>query len=396
MLMSRKIVQLILVLFFIAALLVVRMQMLYPLISVPQLHGVSVKTEKPVFNIVSWFDGSFQKKYDNWFNKNVGFRAIGIKTDNQINFSLFRQIDRTRGTTIILGKNNYLYEKGYINSYFRSSKVSQEKIEAIVRKMRCLQDELDKRNIAFILVIGPSKAEVYPEYIPDRYFANSQNIERKTNYQKAVPILDKYKIRYIDGHRRFIELKNSSPYPLFPRGGTHWSVYGAYIVLAELIDRINPLMKDAAMPVSVCRSVNMESPHGVCNDLAKLINIWNRKSCEEPAPYPDLEVQPVEYEKLPEILVVGDSFSQVFLERFPQLELFKKASFLGYYRFHTVYPQMEDLPFERGKAGAERLLKGKDAVIIEIQEAYIPEFGFGFVDDALQALGVDKNNCKEY
>ena len=63
---------------------------------------------------------------------------------------------------VVVGKNGYLYENGYINEYLGSAQkyvnVTDEFLAEKVETLKNIQEDLETRGIAFCFVISPSKA----------------------------------------------------------------------------------------------------------------------------------------------------------------------------------------------------------------------------------------------
>src|SRR4030042_4371264 len=139
------------------------------------------------------------------------------------------------------GKNKYLYEEPYIDNYNRIHPIPPGELENKTASLKMLQDRLLQRNIRLLLLITPSKATVYPEYIPDRVIL-SDNLSRQDNYEILLPIRKKYGINFTDGRRMFLDLKHKSVPSLFTSSGSHWSLYGGDLFSARLVELIEQLL----------------------------------------------------------------------------------------------------------------------------------------------------------
>ena len=106
------------------------------------LKGVIEWTKKPILTWNSWVDGSFQNDFASWFEERIGFKAALVKTDNQINYSLFKEISASTETEVILGKNNFLYEKAYIDVWNGKNAVDKQFIKKQLRDLELLSQKL--------------------------------------------------------------------------------------------------------------------------------------------------------------------------------------------------------------------------------------------------------------
>jgi len=367
---------------FILVLLLVCVQTLRPFMSEQSLSGATFNTSKPDISLASWLNGNFQRDFEQWFSENVGFRAFWVRTYNQINFSLFRQITSSAGTKVIIGKNNWLYTKEFIAAYTSPPPFSKTQAERHAEKIRRLQDKLEDHDITLLSVISPNKAAAYPEYLPGQFQQQSEEMA----YDKTIPYLGKHGVRYLDSYKLFAEVKPDAPYELFPKGGIHWNNYGAFLVFRAMIEQLNPLLEQA-LPIPHYDSVELAPPRGADNDLVRLMNIWTPGVIEERCPYPNFTTEALLPEKQPKILIIGDSFSWHLADFFSEQQICTNVEVLFYYKRHVIYPHRQVQQFEAKKTDWNTFLLDKDIVIVELNQAFLHSgIGFGFVDDALQAL----------
>ena len=348
----------------------------------------------PPFSLKSWFSQEFQQTTETWFSRHVGFRSFWVRTYNQINFSLFRQTPSVQtGTSIVLGKDNWLYTQEYLSEYAGYvSSPPKGQLRERIQTLHRLQDQLERHEIPFLLILSPSKAYVYPEYLPERY----QTRGKERSYDLVTPLLDEYGIQYIDSYPFFAKIKSDAPYRLFPKGGIHWNDYGAFLIFRESIIRLNQTLK-TSLPVPEYHSVTMASPRHPDNDLSQLLNIWTTQSIDELSPYLQLASVALPLEKQPKLLIIGDSFAWHLADLFSEQRLCTNVEVLYYYKRLVKYPDKTQQQFDGNKVDWNELLLEKDVVIIEINQAFLhSEIGFGFVPAALNALEASLNTGEHH
>lgn len=348
------------------------------------LGGVESKSRKPEFTAGSWFTGKYQPKYEKWLNDNISLRSYFVRTYNQVYFSLFGKIPASRGTQVVIGKDFWLFESVYVNAYQRNGDTPDAKLRKIVADLRTLQEKMKARGKTLVLVIAPSKVEIYPEHLPDGLIKKDRR-QLRTERDRILPLLDENGINYIDAHRIFLEKKKTQPYPLFSTGGTHWNYYGAGIIVEQLMGRIGTCL-GKKVPNIQCKSVNIDRiPFNTDNDLGALLNIWFSKRLVGPQVHPVFERKEGEYS--PNILCIGDSFLFTLTDIIGAERLSSRCDIFFYFKRRFV-------PLDN--AGAEKVdpdtidwdneLLSRDAVIIEISEYWLPDIGFGFVKAALAGI----------
>jgi hypothetical protein len=84
--------------------------------------------------------------------------------------------------------------------------------------------------------------------------------------------------------------------------------------------------------------------------------------------------------------MVGSSFVWTLIDQMEQGQMYTEIDFLYYYKRWISYPGAKDKEFKRTPEKWETLLKDKDAVIMEINEAALPHFNTRFIKDALKHL----------
>ena len=333
-----------------------------------KLAGVESSAPLPQTSLKNFKEGSFQKDFEAWFSKIYGLRGYFIRTENQINYSLFNQID----SKLVLGKKNQLYERAYIADYIkRDTLKSEEEIKKFALNLKRLQKHLNKNGTKFIFIITPSKTSIYPEYIPD-YYDKFKNRDDTSNYEKLIRYLKKYSIKYLDANAFCIELKKTSKYPLFPKGGTHWNYYTALLFTQKIIKEVE-LMLGKPLNLLDCEGIKLlDTPFGSDDDIAKLLNIWNNAVFIEKSIHPCVKESESLGAVKPKVLFVGGSFVGNLLYWINQFDVFSHGTeFNRYYRTKIASKKEE--------------IYSKDVIILETNVQAIPMAGFGFIEAVMDS-----------
>lgn len=276
------------------------LQNIFALFPPHKLSGVEEPASLAKITLKSWFDRSFQRAFQSWYGKTYGLRDYFIRTDNQINYTLFNQVN----SQIVLGKQNQLFERQYIIDYLNWNSAPENYFDTLAQKLKSLQQYLLNHNIKFIFIITPSKASIYPEYIPEYYL--KYRIERsEINYKKFVFCLIKYGVNYLDGQEYCFNLKQTSIYPVFPKGGTHWNYYTSFLFTQLLLDNIKTILEK---PIDVLKVMNVdksEMAFGTDADLADLTNMWNNSPFLQKSIFPIVKKTKMPNGIKPKMLFVG-------------------------------------------------------------------------------------------
>lgn len=371
--------------FFIFLLVVPYLQNTINFFKVPELQGYIVRTKQTEFSLSEWFKGSFQENEEKYINENFGFRNALIRFYNQISFDLFKSV---KINDVIVGKENYLFQKNYIEAYLGENFMGDEKISQRIDKLKYVQEELKKQNKTILVVIAPGKASFYPEYLPDHFIKKNNN---PTNYFSIIRECEKYKINYIDFQKYFNDIKEKSTYILYPKYGIHWSHYGMLLALDSIVTEIEHL-RNINMPELSWNKVEMDLPKEGDNDILEGLNLLFPLESDSLA-YPVIEVDENEGQERPSLLVIGDSFYKQMLKYSPKL--FGDNQFWYYNR--EVWPPDKDKSSDVRNYDLQASLNKYDVFMILSTEVN-HELGWGFIENAYDILkyGYVKENKSEF
>lgn len=361
---------------------------LHPWLPLPEprpLAGAETEPERPpAGGLRPWLDGSRQGHLERRLDRGLRMRPWLVRTHNQLRLTLFGQV-RPGGTPIVRGRENWLFEKAYLDRYNRSVRLAESRLRGEVERLRRLDALLAARGTTLVVLIAPSKAEVYPDYLPEDWIRPGRE-RRRTAYDLIAPLLAAPGLAVVDGHRILLERRRSSPVPLFPRGGTHWSHYGAALVVEQLLRAVDRRGPGRFVLAEVTGHRVDDAVWGTDADLARLLNLWHEKPFVGPQVHPVVRVVR-EDRRVPKVLFVGDSFSLTPLRIMTEEGLAEPGDTLYYFRRRISFPGGGSEPIDPASFDVARALEGIDVLVVETGEYYLPDIGFGFVEAALAALG---------
>jgi hypothetical protein len=192
--------------------------------------------ERPRFSIASFYNGTFQQNFENWFSTKHPLRhelveLYGILDagKDRLSAAASNADDEPAGyrgnDQVIIGRQGWLFENGYINEYFGFAEkyinVTDGELLGMVSMLKSIQEFLSERNIAFCVVITPSKASALPQYIPAWYTARfAEPTDYIRPYVRFARYLGEYGVYHIDSAALYEELNLTE---IFPKTGTHWT-----------------------------------------------------------------------------------------------------------------------------------------------------------------------------
>ena len=166
------------------------------------LSGVTSTTTKQPFSVEAAMDGSYQSSLNSWMESNFAGRKALIKIRSQLLFSLGKE---SPNNNVVIGKDNYLFESGYILTELGISRVTDPNyFEDLMNKLTQLDRILQENGKELYLFITPSKAYFCKDKIPDVYRENSDDKLEANDYTEFLQYLKETDLRYFDS-RSYIE-----------------------------------------------------------------------------------------------------------------------------------------------------------------------------------------------
>lgn len=318
-----------------------------------------------------WFSKEFQEKKERYINDHFGYRESCIRIYNQFSFEIFKKA-KANGVTI--GKENYLFEQGYIDAHYGQDYIGVDSIRNRCMKLALINDTLKKLNKTLLLVFAPGKAAFYPEYIPPQPYS-AKGI---TNIEVYLRFVKELKIEHIDFHTWFNRNKKSSPYPLIPKYGIHWSQYGAYIAMDSMIKKIGSL-RNINIPKPALKKMNVGKIDGQDYDIEKGMNLLF-KFKKQMLAYPDIGYpENSDQTNRPSTLVIADSYYWQMLS-YGISNSFSNSDF--WYYFKEAHNPSWESPKKISDIHVSEEINNHEVIIIMAADINLPKLGWGFIDTA--------------
>jgi len=350
-----------------------------------ELSGKVMPIIMPELSMKNWFAGSLQESFTQLVDRKLGLRSYLIRTDNQLNYWLFGEIHQKTKEKLVIGKDHYVFEQNYIDAYIGRDKANLTKMRERVSAIRELQDRLRERKQTFLLVIAPSKANFYAEYLPDNQLGGVSQDELSYNYQHLIVELQKQGVNYWDGREYFAKERGQAIAPLFCKTGTHWTIYGSCLATREIIATANRLAGESWAGPTCTDLEWRERPLWTDGDLLDLTNIWFKGDFYERLAYPRATI-PAKQNDL-DLFLIGDSFSWNILSQLNSGPFVRNYDFSYYFKTNYASPDnnlKRSLPTDN--AGLREFVRQKNLVMIEVNEAGMFDIGWNFAETMNEAL----------
>jgi hypothetical protein len=274
---------------------------------------------------------------------------------------------------VVVGKEGYLFENGYINEYFgfakRYADVSDEQLAARVATLRELQERLADLGIAFCVAITPSKASYLPQYIPEWYLARyTAEADYVRPYLRFVAMLAEKGVFFVDSRAVF---ETAGLDEIFPKTGTHWTKTAAFETTAAIIKEYERQRGLATWNLAYDRIFQSSSPPGFGTDEQDIFGVaYAGRSSEldnaildSVYSYPDVYALAFDRASTPKIIIQGGSFNDDIVY---YLSEYGVAASVTEFRYNNS----EDVALDWAS-----LLAQTDFVVLEVNEHYVYNMG---------------------
>lgn len=181
--------------------------------------------------------------FEAWLKDNLVGRVEAQKAKAYIDFKLFAS---SPSPLVHIGEEGWYFFTDDRNLKIGQGTklLSKEELEAISENQKAIQSSLQERGIDYVLVLVPSKASVYPEYMKGgNYQVGPTLIDQVTTYLQentTVPV--------INIKPNLIDAKNEQD--VYFRTDTHWNYAGAYIGYKTTIENLNNFGMIRSQPIS--------------------------------------------------------------------------------------------------------------------------------------------------
>lgn len=353
------------------------LQMQKTIFELEPLDGAITKADNPIWSTESWFEQSYQNKFESFVNDSIGFRSTFVRFYNQIQFSLF---SKANARYVVVGRDNYLFETKYIEAYYGDNFLGCDSIKASTKQIKKLQDTLSKMGKTFVVCIAPGKGHFYPDKIPSRF---GEKTPQKTNYSEYLSQFTTNGINHLDFNAWLLSIRDTTTCVLYPRYGIHWSYFGMLLVADSITNYIEQ-DRGVKLPHYHLHEFTPTNEFRFSdNDIGDGLNLLYELPTNEMC-YPHYTYLKDSSSVQPKTIVIADSFYWSMFNASMSRDILGLGSFWYYNK--QLYPESYDSPLYVDDIDVKEKILESDVIMIMATETNLDNLGWGFVDDALKAL----------
>jgi len=342
------------------------------------LKGDITITKNPFFNINSWLNGTYQDSLDNYLKNNLPIGKLFIRLHNQVDFSIFR---KSNANGVIIGKDNYLFEEAYINSYMGTNFIGEKEMINKVEIIKELQDTLANYGKKLFIVIAPGKGYLYPDKIPDIYYENKKN---QTNYDYMIKELSEKQISYIDFNKWFYTRKDIPREQLITQTGIHWSFYSAIEVMDSISHFIENKYHYDLAEIVIESTEKSKIARYSDNDIEMGLNLLFRIQ-KSAFTYYKYHIDATNKDR-PKLLTLSDSFYWILYGNSIIKQIFSNQNQFWYYNSEIFSPEFEEKSINPSSLNCKTEVLKHDIIMLMTTETNIDRFPWGFTEKILKSF----------
>jgi hypothetical protein len=285
-------------------------------------------SEPPRFALEDWLSGDFQDAADIWFRDRFGLRSVFVRLDNQVKWSLFSKMEGDGLQKLVFGRDDHLIQWAFVEYYCGISEPpAVDRLQDLAGKLRRVQDGLEARGVAFMLVISPNKVSVHPEYMPEQ--GCPPRDDHGPAYARALPLLEEAGVHVVDNFQAARRgIRRHPDVVLFPRGASHWNRLGAFYGAEAILLEVDALVPQDVPPIVLEGYREHREPEGDDADLTRMMNLlWTAN--DYPTAEPEVSTKG-EIDRPLRAIVVGGSYMMLPLELLGATTIFEQLDYYFY------------------------------------------------------------------
>lgn len=342
----------------------------------PNLVGLVISDDKPVFSWSDWFHGVYQEEMDDYNGDHWSLKEISVRLNNQFYYKAFNQI---RVNNFVIGKEDYIFSEGYIFSAYGDDVMEEKKVNSLLEKAKVIQDTLKAKGIDLLLVYAPGKGMGCREFIEDKY----KHEFTKTNASVFVEKSKELGLNYLDLYSYFEKLKPLSAYPLFPKFGHHWSYYGECLAVDTIIKHIE-FLHHVDLPAFIMDSIEVvDTARSRDADVLKSMNLYDNPSQKMKLAYPNILFENDSLKNRTKVLTISDSYWYGPVYMGVPRNCFAGGEF-WYYNNRVVPTRVAGEKTEVWELDLKKEVESNQVIMLLYSDGNLGSFGNNFIPDVYE------------
>ncbi|MDR0625918.1 MAG: hypothetical protein LBG11_01445 [Bifidobacteriaceae bacterium] len=170
--------------------------------------------------------------FEEGFNDHLGLRDDYIRLRANVYVGLLR---KSTSEAVYLGKGGWYFfaQENNIETATGEYPLGEAELEAIARNQQAIHDWYSSQGIDYVLVLTPSKATVYPEFLYGDYTVGQSPIDTVEQY-----LQEHTDVTVVNTKPAILAAKMAGQ-QVYWKGDTHWTSNGSYAAYEVLVKAMN-------------------------------------------------------------------------------------------------------------------------------------------------------------
>lgn len=180
---------------------------------------------------------SFPGRFAGYYADQFGLREDLVRLHNRLKWFGFRTAP---SPNVVQGEDNWLFfaEDHVLDQVRGAMPFTRDELEGWQHMLEARRDWLAAHGMHYLFVLGPTKGQIYPEYLPPAYRPiGPSRLEQLVDHMARESDVELLDLRApLLEEKRHDEGQDWVYYPL----GTHWTYRGAFVAYREILARLRP------------------------------------------------------------------------------------------------------------------------------------------------------------
>lgn len=208
----------------------------------------------------------FPMAYEAYFNDHFIYREKLLQLHTYVHFFWFKQSPLPE--KVDLGKDSWLFYTEKERAVYEGKfKLSMIEIDKIINELNRRDSILKSINIPFIILIAPTKAEIYSDQLPSYYRRTektiTQEILEKIQSRTKIPIV----------YPKEALIKARKQFQTYHQFDNHWNQLGAFFAYSELMQKIKNHFPNLKIKMLKTGDVELKKENINGGNLANMIGL---------------------------------------------------------------------------------------------------------------------------
>jgi len=174
----------------------------------------------------------YPREFDAYYDDHFGFRTSFIRAHS---IFMYYGLGMSPTSKVVRGKDGWLYYagQGNIETYRGEDLFDEAELDTWTERFEEIEEWLADRDVRYLVVIAPSKPNIYPEFLP----SSVRKVGTVTRLdQLQARLAERTKVELLDLRPALLRAKRDGL--VYLKHDSHWSMFGGFSAYRALAERL--------------------------------------------------------------------------------------------------------------------------------------------------------------